>query len=155
MKAGLWELTVKSDMMKNLPNMSPEQIEKMRQMGVNMPQMQGGAMVTKVCVSKTMAERDQPPPMQHGASGCQTKNFQHSGSEYSADIVCDGPNLKGQGSAKGKYSGMESFVSTYEFKGTAHGHAVDNRAETSGKWLSADCGDIKPFDVNNVPSPAK
>lgn len=146
MKAGLWEMTIKSDMMKNMPKIPPEQLEKMRQMGVNMPQMQDGAMVTKVCVSKEMAERDQPP-MQHADSGCQTKNFQRNGNEYSVDIVCDGPNLQGQGTAKGKHQGMESFNSSYEFNGKAHGHPVDQHAETSGKWLSADCGDIRPFDM--------
>ena len=58
-KPGLWEMTIKSDAMKNRPKIPPEQLEKMRQMGINMPQMQDGSMVTKVCISKEMAERDE------------------------------------------------------------------------------------------------
>ncbi|MBV8667299.1 MAG: DUF3617 domain-containing protein [Burkholderiaceae bacterium] len=148
MKAGLWEVTVKSDMMQNMPKIPPEQIEKMKQMGINVPQMQGGAMMTKVCVSKEMAERDQmPTPQQQAASGCQAKNFQHSGDEYSVDIVCDGPDMQGTGTSKGRRVGSDGFTSTYQFKGTAHGHPVDQHVESNGKFISADCGDVKPFDA--------
>ena len=61
MKPGLWEMTMKSDAMKAMPALSPQQMEQMRKAGVNVPQMQAGGMVTKVCISKEMAERDQPP----------------------------------------------------------------------------------------------
>ena len=144
MKQGLWEMTIKSDAMKNMPQISPEQMEMMRQKGINVPQMQGGAMVTKVCVSKEMADRDQPPAVSRSDSGCQPKNFQRSGSGYSADIVCTGPRLQGQGSVKGTFSGSDSFSSTYDFKGTAQGHPVNTHQETSGKWVGADCGSVQP-----------
>jgi hypothetical protein len=145
-KPGLWEMTMKSDAMKNMPKIPPEQLKKMREMGITMPQMQDGGMVTKVCISQQLAEREQPPEMSQNQSGCQTKNYQRASSSYSMDIVCDGPNLKGEGKVKGAYSGNEKFSSTYDFKGTAHGHPVDQHHENSGKWLSADCGDLKPID---------
>jgi hypothetical protein len=145
MKAGLWEMTVKSDAMKNMPKIPPEQMEKMKQMGIQLPQMGNGSMVTKVCISKEMAERDHPPSGRREA-GCTSKNVQYSGSSYSVDVVCDGPEIKGTGTTKGTFSSDGSFTSVSDFTGTAHGHPVNHHTEANGKWLSADCGDVKPMD---------
>jgi hypothetical protein len=145
MKPGLWEMSIKSDMMKNMPKIPPEQMEKMKQMGINVPQMQDGGMVTKMCVSKEMAERDQPPEMNHKESGCEARNYQRTGNSYSVDIICDGPHMKGQGKAQGSFSGSDSFTSTYDFKGTAQGRPVNHHQESKGKWLSADCGNVAPI----------
>jgi len=147
MKPGLWEMTMKSDAMKAMPALSPQQMEQMRKAGVNMPQMQGGGMVTKVCISKEMAEREQPPTARE-ESGCQMKNYKRSGNTYSMERACDGPNMKGTGTVKGSYEGDSRFSSTYDFKGTSHGKPVNQHQETSGKWLSADCGNVKPAAVS-------
>lgn len=144
MKPGLWEMTMKSDAMKSMPKIPPEQMEQMRKMGINVPQMQDGAMVTRVCVSREMAERDQLPQAMGKDMGCQPKNMQRSGNGYSLDIICDGPAMKGEGKAKGTFAGSERFTSTYDFKGTMHGQPVNQHHESSGKWLGADCGDVKP-----------
>jgi hypothetical protein len=145
-KPGLWEMTVKSDAFKDIPKMPPEQLKKMREMGINIPQIQDGGMVSNVCISKEMAERDDTPQMNQKESGCQSRNYQRSGNTYSLDIVCDGPDMKGAGKIKGAYSGNERFNSSYDFKGTAHGQPVNHRQESSGKWLNADCGSVSPMD---------
>lgn len=145
-KPGLWEMTIKSDAFKDIPKMPPEQLKKMREMGINIPQMQDGGMVSKVCITREMAERDDAPQMNQKESGCQSRNYQRSGDSYSLDIVCDGPSMKGTGKMKGSYSGSERFSSTYDFKGTAHGQPITHRQESSGKWLNADCGSVKPID---------
>lgn len=144
MKPGLWEMTMKSDAMKNMPKLSPEQMAQMKKMGVSVPQMQGGAIVTKVCVTKDMAERDAPQTGPKEA-GCETRNFQRSGNSYSADVICNGPDLKGQGKVKGSFSGGERFTSSSDFKGTAGGQPLSQSQETSGKWVGADCGTVKPM----------
>jgi len=143
MKPGLWEMTMKSDETANMPKMSPEQMEQMRRMGINMPQTQDGAIVTKMCITKQMAERDQPP-MSGNDSGCQSKNYRRSGNTYTVDIVCTGPTMKGEGKAKGTFAGTSSFTSTYDFKGTMNGQPVTQHHESSGRWLAADCGNVKP-----------
>src|SRR3569832_2467893 len=51
MKPGLWEITMKSDAKKNMPKIPPKQKKKMREMGIDMPQMSDGGMVTKVCIT--------------------------------------------------------------------------------------------------------
>jgi hypothetical protein len=156
MKPGLWEISLASDemkgAMKDMPEISPEQMEAMKKMGVNIPHMQGDTMKTKVCITKEMAEKDQPPEMNRKESGCQSKNYQRSGNNYTLDVVCDGPDMKGEGKVKGTFTGNDSFNSTYEFKGTSSGRPVDQKSQSSGKWLSADCGEVKPFAP---PSPQK
>ncbi|MDB5804472.1 MAG: hypothetical protein JWN73_1794 [Betaproteobacteria bacterium] len=147
MKQGLWEMTIKSDQMKAMPKLSPEQMEMMRQRGIQMPQMSDGGMVTKMCVSKEMAERDSPPSSFAGASGqseCKPQNQQRSGSTYSSDMVCTGPTMQGKGSTKVSFTG-DSFNSVTDFKGTSHGTPVNSHSETSGKYLGADCGTVKPY----------
>lgn len=145
-KPGLWEVTVKSDAMKNMPKIPPEQMRKMREMGINMPEMQDGGMVSKVCLTREMVERDEAPQMAQKESGCQSKNYQRGGNTYSLDIVCDGPHMTGTGKVKGAYSSSERFTSTYDFKGTARGQPVNHHQESSGKWLGSDCGSVKPMD---------
>jgi hypothetical protein len=152
MKPGLWEMTLKSDAMKNMPKMSPEQIRQMKQMGVNVPEMRGGAMVSKVCITKEMAERDDTAAA--GGSemkdmGCQMKNVRKSAGGYSADYVCTGDTMKGEGRVKGTFAGNEKFSAASEFKGTMGGQPVNSRQETVGRWLAADCGSVKP-----APEPA-
>lgn len=144
MKPGLWEMTMKSDAIKNMPKIPPEQMEQMRKMGINIPQMQDGAMVTKVCITKQMTEGSALPGMDQNDMGCQTKNMQRSGSSYSADIVCNGAQMKGEGKVKGTFSGDTAFSSTYDFKGAMHGQPVSQRHENSGRWLGADCGNVPP-----------
>lgn len=151
MKPGLWEMTMKSDAIKNMPKIPPEQMEQMRKMGVNVPQMQDGAMVTKVCITKQMAE-SQTPGVEKNEMGCETKNYKRSGNSYSADIVCNGADMKGEGKAKGTFGGDQSFTSTYDFKGTMHGRPVSQHHESSGKWLGADCGSVQPV---SAPKPRK
>jgi hypothetical protein len=146
MKPGLWEMTMKSDAFRNMPKLSPEQIEQMRKMGVEMPQMTEGGMQTKVCISRAMAERDEPPMMDGKDTGCEAKNYKRSGNAYSVDVICNGKDMKGTGTARGTYLNSQSFTSTYDFKGTVHGQPVNQRHESSGKWLAADCGNIRPME---------
>ncbi|HEY0847494.1 MAG TPA: DUF3617 domain-containing protein [Noviherbaspirillum sp.] len=145
MKPGLWEMKMKSDAMKNMPAIPPEQMEQMRKMGINVPQMQDGAMVTKVCMTKDMVDSSQAPGMEKNELGCETKNFQRSGNSYSADVVCNSADMKGNGKVKGSFTGDTGFTSTYDFKGTMHGQPVSQHHENSGKWLGADCGSVKPM----------
>src|SRR6478672_10466282 len=111
MKPGLWEMTITSDAMKNMPKLPPEQVEQMRKMGASVPM--NGVMTTKICVTKAMAERD-PSSMSTAESGCAMKNWQRSANAYSADMVCDRPEMKAQGKVKGSMPNNESFISTSE-----------------------------------------
>ena len=150
MKPGLWEMTVKTDAMKNMPKLSAEQQEQMRKAGVNLPNMQDGGMTMKMCMTKEMTEREQTPGSGQSQLGCESKNAQQSGNSYSVDIVCNSATMKGEGKMKGVFNGSESYSSTYDFKGTVHGRPTTQHHESNGKWLSADCGSVKPITVPPV-----
>jgi hypothetical protein len=115
----------------------------MKKAGVKMPEMQDGGMTTKVCMTKEMTDRDQPHQSGQN-SGCEMKNFKRSGDSYTGEMVCDGPTMKGVGTISGKNPSAETFSSTYDFKGTTYGQPMTHHHETTGKWLSADCGDVRP-----------
>lgn len=148
MKPGLWEMSIKTDAMKAMPKMSSAQMEQMKKMGIKMPMMEDGVIKTKVCISKEMAERD--PATATTApnhSNCTPKNVVQNGNEYSMDLICDGPELKGIGVVRGNFNGNDSVRSSYDFKGTSHNRPVNHHTETTGKLLSSDCGDVKPVEA--------
>ncbi len=144
MKPGLWEMSMRSDALQNIPKIPPEQIAKMKAMGVQVPNIQGGAMIHQVCISKEMAEQDQPQLTQNNHSMCKPQNMNQSGNSYTMDLICESPELKGIGTVRGIFKGGENIQSVYDFKGTSHNRPISQHMETTGKWLSADCGDVKP-----------
>lgn len=148
MKPGLWEMRMKSDQMKDapkMPKMTPEQIEQMKKMGIKMPTMENDEMINKVCITKEMAEKDFSEMAKKEHSKCQTKNINNSGNNYSVELICDSPDLKGTGKIKGTYNSNNTIQSTYDFEGTSRGKPVKHHVETTGKWLTSDCGDVKPM----------
>jgi hypothetical protein len=144
-RPGLWEMSMKSDQMRQMPNVPPEQIEQMRRMGVEIPTMREGAMIQRVCITPEMASRNQTPDLGREPGDCKLNSHDRSGNTYRADIVCDGAQLKGNGTIKGTMNGDTGFRSTYDFKGTSRGQPVTQHHETQGKWLSADCGNVRPL----------
>lgn len=149
---GLWEhsFTMKSqsgkmekamkEMQQAMASMPPEQRRQMEAMmgkqGVAIGP-QGNSV--KVCMSKEDAERDQPPPAQEGC----TQTAQRSGNVWSISFKCQGPPpSSGNGSvtiqSPTAYSGIINVVTDVD------GKAEKVEMATSGKWLGANCGNIKP-----------
>lgn len=145
MKPGLWEMSMKSDAMREMPKIPPEQLEKMKQMGIKMPLMENGAITHQICITREMAERDHPPMAQKEQSMCKPLNINQSGNSYTMDLICDSQELKGKGTVRGSFNGSSNLRSVYDFKGTSRGRPVVQHMETTGKWLSADCGKVKPL----------
>lgn len=143
-RPGLWEMHMQSDAMRGMPAISPEQQEQMRRMGIPMPKMQNDGIVTQVCITKEMAQSQSVPHMSE-QTGCEVQNHKQSGRQYSADIVCNGPQMKGKGKIKGSMKSAEQFESTYEFEGTAEGRPVRHQQVSKGRWIAADCGKVKPM----------
>ena len=147
-KPGLWEMSFKSDQVKQqpMPNLTPAQKEQMEKMGIRVPTTRDGAIVQQVCITQADAARNKTPGApRETSSECKLANQSQSGNTYRADLVCDGPNLKGKGVLKGTYASDTSYTSSYDFNGTSKGRPVNQHHETSGKWLKADCGAVKPM----------
>ncbi|MEP7103013.1 MAG: DUF3617 domain-containing protein [Burkholderiales bacterium] len=151
---GLWEHTFKmsspggemekaqAQMQAQLAAMPPEkrkQIEEMmKSRGVTMG-AQGT--VTKVCVSKEQAARPAEPRMN---ADCSRQDVTRSGNTMKYKFECTQPRpMTGEGEM--------SFVSDKAYSGKStvttqvKGQPQQMTMEMSGKWLSADCGEVKPF----------
>ncbi|MDB5986014.1 MAG: hypothetical protein JWR16_1067 [Nevskia sp.] len=143
-KPGLWATTVEMSFSKGgPPPIAPEQLEKMKQMGIKLPF--GEPVTTNICITPEQAAQDQPPKPPQRDNSCQTQNLQKSGNSFSGDLVCNGA-MNGSGHFQSTYLSDESYAGTMDFAGTSkHGEVAMNN-KFSGKWLSADCGSVKPFD---------
>lgn len=146
MRPGLWEVTSQSPLTKSLPKISPEQIEQLKQMGLDVSQLQNGAVVSRVCITKEMAEREELPPFNEKEAGCKITKQSHHDATYLVDMQCDNAQMQGKGRSKTVFANSESFSSTADFSGTVQGIPVNDRVDTSGKWVADDCGGIKPFE---------
>lgn len=149
MRPGLWEVSTTSPLLKLVPQISPDQMAKLRQLagqyGVGMPDLSSGAATGKVCVSAAMAQQNLLPGLDQARSGCRSQNARRSGSHYQAEVSCSGDKISGSGVAQGDFTTPERFTGRSSFQGTVQGIAVDEHAETSGRWISADCGGLKPM----------
>jgi hypothetical protein len=148
MRPGLWEMKTTSDLLALVPQIPSDQMQKLadlaRQYGVDMPNIQNGAATSKVCITREMADQNVPPAFHHAQSGCDVQNAARIGNSYKMDLVCAGDLIKGSGKAEGTFTSPESFTGTSEFNGVVQGNAVNERAETSGRWISARCGTVQP-----------
>ena len=145
MSPGLWEISLKSDQMREMPKMSPQQAEQMRKMGMNVPEVRDGAMIMKVCYTKEMLAQRQVPATQNDRE-CKPQNMRHGSGSFSGEIVCNGPNMKGTGTMQGTMSST-SFQTNTSFNGTMGGQPMKTSSATSGKYLGPDCGNVKPMGM--------
>lgn len=122
-----------------MPHEKRKQIEEMmKSRGVTMG-AQGT--VTKVCVSKEQAARPAEPRMN---ADCSRQDVTRSGNTMKYKFECTQPRpMTGEGEM--------SFVSDKAYSGKStvttqvKGQPQQMTMEMSGKWLSADCGEVKPF----------
>ena len=154
LKPGLWEMHSKmsgnaqmdqamAQMQKELASMPPEQRKQMEAMmakqGMQMSPGQGGGMAMKACMSKEQAERNEPP-MQ---DGCKVTTMQRSGNTTKMAYSCTNPPSSGEGEFTSL--GPEAYKSRMTVKAVVNGKTETTTMEGSGKWLSADCGNLKPM----------
>jgi hypothetical protein len=156
LKPGLWEMSNKmqsgsgqlekgmAEMQKQMASMPPEQRKMMEDMmakqGVSMGAGAPGNMVMKMCMTKEMVERNELPAQQ---GDCKTTSSPRAGNTMKMSFVCTQPPSSGEGQV--------TFISpeAYSMKMVMH-TKVDGKPEKmnmdgSGKWLAADCGNIKPM----------
>jgi len=152
-KPGLWELnnrvsssdpqmqSAMSEMQKQLANMSPEQRQSLQQLmdrnGVQFKLGAGGALQSRVCMTREMIERRQFP-VQDGT--CTQNVTPVSSTRMQVAFSCTRPRASGQGElvmeSETSYRGRVTIRSE-ERSGT-----VD--MDVNGKWLGADCGAVRP-----------
>lgn len=159
-KPGLWEITHKmggnaemdaamAEMQKQMAALPPEQRKQMEaMMGSHMPTAAaGGGMAMKVCLTPDMAARNEVPRQTEG--DCTTTITSRSASSMKMNFVCTNPPSKGEGTYT--FSGDKAYTAHMAIQSTRNGKSENTTIQGSGKWLSADCGTVKPMDT---PKPA-
>lgn len=157
LKPGLWEITNKmqggsdqmqnamSEMQQQMASMPPEQRrmieEQMAKSGVKMGSAgPGGGMSVRVCMTTEMVEKNEVPTQQ---GNCKTTSQGRTGSTMKMAFACTNPPSSGDGQIT--FNGSESYNSTMNITSQVQGKPEKMTMEGRGKWLGADCGDVKPF----------
>jgi hypothetical protein len=157
LKPGLWEITNRmqggsgqmqnamSEMQKQLASMPPDQRkmieEQMAKSGVKMGSGgPAGGMSVKVCMTKEMVEKNELPAQQ---GDCKTTSQSRSGNTMKMAFACSNPPSSGDGQVT--FNGPESYSSKMNVSTQVDGKPEKVSMEGSGKWLAADCGNIKPL----------
>ncbi|MES2422863.1 MAG: DUF3617 domain-containing protein [Pseudomonadota bacterium] len=154
-RPGLWEqgVTMKSQsgqmesamaqMQQSLASMPPEQRKMMEQMMAQQGLGMGPKGNTvRICISQEQAELDRLPQ----EPGC-TQTVQRTGPNtlkvaFSCKGSKDNPPSSGEGSMT--LRSPTAYEGQFRIKTMANGKPEQLDMQQSGKWLSADCGAIKP-----------
>jgi len=154
-KPGLWEQTMTMEMTGGpaMPQMTPEQLAQLPPaMRARLEGMMGGApqtITTKVCQTKESLADAQTYARQQNSCTSTLTSMSATKVEYHTD--CTG-RFKGSGDfvvervdpEHTKTTGVLKGVSSTGKKGDAE-QPINQKMTISGKWLSTDCGDVKPF----------
>ena len=152
--AGLWESSTKmniasaaggtseamAQMQKEMAAMPPEQ----RKMVQDMMAKQGMGMgaqpsSVRVCVSAEQAEKGTMP--QDGR--CTQMSQQRSGNTLRMKFSCQGPPPS-SGEGEYTFSSDKAYSGRMKMKTSDNGQPVSMDMEITGRWISADCGALKP-----------
>jgi hypothetical protein len=158
MKPGLWSLSntmtsndpqlaqAMSAMQQHMANMSPEQREQMQKMmqqnGVQLDIGAGGAVQTKLCMTREMAERKEFPVQQ---GDCKQTFTQQSSTRGRITFACTKPKVSGEGEVTADSD--TSYRAHMKIKSEEQGRDQIVDMNVTGKWLSADCGNIRPIPI--------
>jgi hypothetical protein len=142
-RPGLWHMRTSSGLLALAGQIPPQQMQGLsdlaRQYGLAMPKISNGEAESEVCLTADMAAQAIPPSFYNSQSGCEARNAVRNGDRFSTDIVCSGADIQGQGRAEATLTSQESFTGVTTFRGAVNGVPVDDRADTSGRWIAAAC----------------
>jgi hypothetical protein len=144
-KPGLWQLTAQSHFTKGGPQIPPDQLARMQQMGIKVPGMSGEPTTIQSCLTPEQAAKDDHP--ESGNGNCQLQNTSWSGNSFSADVICHGQSGDMHGHFTAVTNGDTSYTGNSHMEGTnphlGGDFAMDS--QVSAVWQSADCGAVKPY----------
>ena len=158
LKPGLWSLSntmtssdpqisqAMSAMQQHMANMSPEQRQQMQKMmqqnGVQLDVGANGALQTKLCLTREMAERKEFPVQQ---GDCRQSFTQQSATRGHITFTCTTPKVSGEGDLVADND--TSYRARMKIRSEEKGRNQTVDVDVSGKWLSADCGTIRAIPI--------
>ena len=148
-KPGLWQIQMerdtngrkRPDMSEGLRNVPPErraEIEaSLKQRGI-----EGNGNTVKVCQTREMLDQskfDNPVP------DCKTTYSTRTNNSWKAHTSCSQNHLESDSEIT--FTGSESYISKTTSTLQSEGQTTTTHMTKTGKWLSADCGDVKPLSM--------
>lgn len=154
MRPGLWEhsFTMKSqsgqmekamsEMQQQMASMPPEQRKMMEEMMAKQGMSMGAqGRSVRICITKEQAERDELP-QQDGS--CKQQVMQRSSNMIKVKFTCTG-NPPASGESEVTFSSPTAYTGKSIVNTTVDGRPERMMMDQTGKWLSADCGNVKPM----------
>jgi hypothetical protein len=158
LKPGLWDTTSKvqsargemaemmAQMQKQMATIPPEQRKAIEGMvarqGGTMPSFSAdGGMTTSACMTQEMIDNKEWMSQQtHGK--CTQQNSPIVGDAMTIRFSCTDPVANGE--ARFRFTGGTAYNMVMNTTGVVNGKNETVTVESSGRWLGANCGNIKP-----------
>lgn len=153
-KAGLWETNSKAGSgsgklqglmamaQQQMASMNPEQRAKidgmMARQGVV---LSNDGVVAKMCVTPEMVKAHQLPLQQRGSCSYQTEPM--TGNTIKFSFSCTKPQGAGDGTVT--FTSPAAYTASTRVTTTATGESETVNIDSTGRWLGADCGSIRPL----------
>ncbi|MBV5297068.1 MAG: DUF3617 domain-containing protein [Rhodoferax sp.] len=162
MKPGLWEIATQmqggsgemasamAQAQKQMENMPAEQRKMMQDMmakqGVQMGTGSAGGMAIKMCLTQEMIDRNEVSARQGTSQhDCTHTNSPRTGNTMKFSFVCTKPPSSGEGQVT--FTSPERYSMTMLTTSTVRGKPEKMEMQSTGRWLGADCGTIKPLVI--------
>jgi hypothetical protein len=162
LKPGLWEVQNKiksgntqmskamAEMQKQLASMPPAQRKAMEEMmakhGVStIPTFKDGGMSIKVCMTAEMIAQNQMPIQQHG--NCSQQRSAMKNGSMTISFQCTDPASSGKGTVRMVNENSYAMTMDMTIAHAPGGTPETTTMESSGTWLGANCGNIKPIVI--------
>jgi hypothetical protein len=160
LQPGLWEFTTQmsgesgskmnaamENMQKQMAAMSPEQRKMMQDMmakqGVQMGSAAGSGITVKMCLTQELLDRNEMVSGQRGE--CKNTWSPRTGNTMKYAFSCSNPPSSGEGEVT--FISREAYSNRTSMTTTANGKTEKMNINGSGKWLTKDCGAVKPLVV--------
>ena len=157
MKPGLWEINNKMQssngqleqamamMHEHMAKMTPEQRKSMEDMmsknGLQMPSVgAGGSMSVKMGMTRDMAAANKMPIQDAG--NCTHKRSAVVGNTMKVSFTCSKPDASGDGQVT--FNSDTNYAMKMKVTTSASGKPETMTMDATGRWLGANCGDVKP-----------
>jgi hypothetical protein len=150
LKPGLWEASAVMNMgdvasmiaEDKLAKMTPEQRAQIQAM---MKQAASNPTASKICYTKEQLDKGLDYNLER-AGTCKSKTISSTGFKQVSEISCDNGKTQTNGTVTMEAVDPEHYSGLIQMKTLANGQSRDMTIKISGKWLGADCGDVKPHD---------
>ncbi|TFZ07043.1 DUF3617 domain-containing protein [Ramlibacter henchirensis] len=151
LKPGLWQVQQKvsgnpemqrevEEMRKKMATLPPEQRKQMEDiMARRGVQMGPSGHSVRMCLTKEMVERNEIPATQ---GDCKITQQQRTGNTLKAAFTCSNPPSSGQTVVT--FTSPEAYTMKTTATGAVGGKTESMTVEGTGKWLGADCGEVRP-----------